>query len=565
LGIVCLLAALEPACAQPAAGAVLTGPYRIAGTVVNAITGEPVRGAMMAILTIQDSHIFASTESGEGGRFTLEHLPAAKFQLTASKRGYSTSFYNEHDGGYNSAIVTGAGPGAGEDTGNLVFKLTPSAVLNGVVTGDGGDPVEGATVMLFEKPRGHEPGAKIGQAGTAMTDDTGAYEFADLSPGEYMLAVKAQPWYAITHSSIGSGPTGGPTGETEAQAALDVAYPMTFFDSTTDESSATPIALAGGSRQQANLSLHAVPALRLEVNAPDQQEGKNAHPRLRQSIFGIEIGTGGEDVQYDDRTGKTEFAGVAPGPYELTQGDPPRVLEMDATANQQVDPDAGVPTVTVTATLRDTMGSPLTGLMTVTLEPVDGGGAGATDPSLIPSTVPFLVQPIVQPVSGSSFTAPVVAGVWAVQVQGQNGAMPVLSLMAGGQKLQGNRITVQDQPLSLIVTVSASTARVEGFARRSDRGFAGAMVVLVPRNLAAIAELARRDQSDSDGSFALLDVAPGEYTVVAIQDGWDLDWANPAVIARYLPDGTAVTVKDSRDHEPDRRVLLSDPVMVQAR
>jgi hypothetical protein len=226
---------------------------------------------------------------------------------------------------------------------------------------------------------------------------------------------------------------------------------------------------------------------------------------------------------------------------------------MDATASQQLDPDAGIPTVQVSAILRDTMGSPLTGLMTATLEPVDGGiGAGGA-------------AAIVQSVSGSSFTASAVPGIWAVRVQGQNGPMPVLSLTAGGQKLAGNRITVQDQPLSLVVTVSASTARVEGFARRSDRGFAGAMVVLVPRNLAAIAELARRDQSDSDGSFALLDVAPGDYTVVAIQSGWDLDWADPAVIARYLPDGTAVTVKDSRNHEPDRRVLLSEPVRVQAR
>ena len=35
-----------------------------------------------------------------------------------------------------------------------------------------------------------------------------------------------------------------------------------------------------------------------------------------------------------------------------------------------------------------------------------------------------------------------------------------------------------------------------------------------------MAGLIRRDQSDSDGSFALRDVVPGQYTVVAIQDGW---------------------------------------------
>jgi len=39
--------------------------------------------------------------------------------------------------------------------------------------------------------------------------------------------------------------------------------------------------------------------------------------------------------------------------------------------------------------------------------------------------------------------------------------------------------------------------------------------------------LFRRDQSDSDGSFSLRDAAPGKYTVVAIEDGWELEWAAP--------------------------------------
>ncbi|MFZ0393698.1 MAG: carboxypeptidase-like regulatory domain-containing protein, partial [Terracidiphilus sp.] len=54
--------------------------------------------------------------------------------------------------------------------------------------------------------------------------------------------------------------------------------------------------------------------------------------------------------------------------------------------------------------------------------------------------------------------------------------------------------------------------------------------------------LARRDQSDSDGSFSLADVPPGRYTVVAIADGWNLDWQDRAVIARYLRAGEPVTI-----------------------
>ncbi len=49
------------------------------------------------------------------------------------------------------------------------------------------------------------------------------------------------------------------------------------------------------------------------------------------------------------------------------------------------------------------------------------------------------------------------------------------------------------------------------------------MIALVPRDPDADRELFRRDQSDLDGTFSLGNVIPGEYTVVAIENGWDLN------------------------------------------
>jgi hypothetical protein len=68
------------------------------------------------------------------------------------------------------------------------------------------------------------------------------------------------------------------------------------------------------------------------------------------------------------------------------------------------------------------------------------------------------------------------------------------------------------------------------------------MVVLVPQDIANNALLFRRDQSDSDGSFTLANAVPGSYTVIAIANGWDLDWTNPAVLQPYLKRGEAVQV-----------------------
>jgi hypothetical protein len=136
----------------------------------------------------------------------------------------------------------------------------------------------------------------------------------------------------------------------------------------------------------------------------------------------------------------------------------------------------------------------------------------------------------------------------------------IISLTIGNRTLPGNQITVHDKPIQVIATVSFSETRVEGFARNRDgKGQSGAMIVLVPKEMKAFRSLARRDQSDSDGSFSLRDVVPGPYLVVAIQDGWELDWQRPEVIRRYLSGGIPVTVTESSG----KLLRLTDPVPVQ--
>jgi hypothetical protein len=87
------------------------------------------------------------------------------------------------------------------------------------------------------------------------------------------------------------------------------------------------------------------------------------------------------------------------------------------------------------------------------------------------------------------------------------------------------------------------------------------MVVLIPQDPGVNRGLFRRDQSDSDGSFSLRDAAPGKYTVVAIEDGWELEWARPQVIRRYLSKGIGVTITD----HSAKQLQLAEPVPVQAR
>jgi len=54
--------------------------------------------------------------------------------------------------------------------------------------------------------------------------------------------------------------------------------------------------------------------------------------------------------------------------------------------------------------------------------------------------------------------------------------------------------------------------------------------------------LFRRDQADSDGTFELNLVVPGRYTLMAIEDGWDLEWADPDVLQKYIASGESVQI-----------------------
>ncbi|MGO9776527.1 MAG: carboxypeptidase regulatory-like domain-containing protein [Terracidiphilus sp.] len=519
-----------------------TSGYRISGTVINSASGEPVRRATVAVLSEEaDGHIVESVETDNDGRFSLDGLPAAKFPLTASKRGFLTAFYDQHEG-YNTAIVTGAD----QDTSGLVFRLTPGAALHGVVTADGGDPVEGAKVMLFLKPHGHNPGDRIKKVDEANSDDTGAYEFDGLAAGEYLLVVKAEPWYAMSRSAAGG------TQRTEGDAAevLDVAYPMTYFDSTTDEASASPIELTGGSREEANFNLHAVPALQLTVEKAIKQNGGTANPALRQIVFGADISFEHSRAPNPSGTGTAEtdvveFYGVAPGHYALIQGDPPRIADLELTTSQQISPDIGASNMAVTGSLRSADGSTLPENLKMNLITRDNA----------------VLQMIGTTSSQGKFSFGMLpAGRYEIWIESSGKTLTVTSLTINGHIHPGNQLTVRDKPVQLVAMVSQSETRVEGFARKKDgKGQPGVMIVLVPREPSAFRSLVRRDQSDSDGSFSLRDVVSGQYTLVAIQDGWELDWARAEVIGRYLSHGVAVTVTESSG----KLLKLSEAVPVQ--
>jgi hypothetical protein len=283
------------------------------------------------------------------------------------------------------------------------------------------------------------------------------------------------------------------------------------------------------------------------VEAPRKPDGSSVRPQLRQTVFSTEVSTEGSGFADVTQSERTEIGGIAPGQYELTQGDPPRVVVLDASTSQQVEPNAGIPAFPLSGTLQSATGAPFTGEAVVTLEPVEGA---------------LGLKPMVSEFNRGSFSfAAVPAGKWKLVAEQSGLPVPVISVALGGRAHAGNLVAVQDRAATIVVRVSADGMRVEGFAEKNGKGMAGVMVLVIPKDSSAFPEMVRRDQSDSDGSFAVRDVVPGEYIVVAIEDAWELDWARAEVMSRYLLGGMAVTVKETSD----KVVHLAGPVPIQKR
>jgi hypothetical protein len=240
------------------------------------------------------------------------------------------------------------------------------------------------------------------------------------------------------------------------------------------------------------------------------------------------------------------FDGVAPGHYELSTGNPPRLIDFEATASAAVDASAGAATAPVSGTLESAGGTAPENLFLV-LMPVNAGGRHAALQTVARKGV-FLFPAVPQ-------------SEWELTAQSGGVPYPAVAVAEGGASHAGGAVRLGGRPLRLRVTLAAGTTRIVGMARKGGKGKAGAMVVLAPREPGALHSLARRDQSDSNGSFALRDVPPGEYTVVAMEDGWELDWGLPGALDRYLSHGVPVRVTAASG----KQLRLESPVEVQPR
>jgi uncharacterized protein (DUF2141 family) len=506
--------------------------FRITGTAVDAVSGAPVKGAEVS-LTRDRTTMTVLTQ--QDGRFIFENLEPGKYALSAQGKGYRLQAFDEHEN-FSTAIVAGVD----QNTENLVFRLTPAASISGQVTDEFSEGVRNAQVMLFSKGivNGKET---VQMQNQSSTDDKGRYNFAGLKPGHYYLAVYAQPWYAqhntFQFSDANSAGTGGLQPVTEQNANLDVVYPVTYYPHETVAARASMISLQPGDRAKVDLTLQPVPALHLRFAVHGSDLPQGAGVQVMQQIFGGPTIFANAQIISRDKD-SIEVAGIPPGHLIVRLGliqDPANSKTMRS-VQQEID-----------ATQDGTLNLTETGDQVEVSERVEVTGTVS-----LPDSAGILLRSVE---TGSGYfrniskegknefqTADVMPGSYNVFL-GNAPGFYIDKVQAAGATVSGNNVAIGGATqVRLVIRVGQGVGRVDGMAWRDSKPAAGVMILLIPNQSRSDPFQFHRDQSDSDGSFTLLEVPPGRYTLVAIENGWNQQWADPAVFKQWLSGGEAIQV-----------------------
>jgi hypothetical protein len=510
--------------------------FRISGRVIDAITGQPLARASVSINPTNSPNLPDSGRveiTDEKGLFAFTAVLAGKYVLSARHRGYLAQMYQQHEN-FMTAIVVGPGL----ESENLIFGLRPGASISGEVVDESDDPVRHADVMLFRQFLAGGRRRTL-QVRRVNTNDEGRYHFSHLNPGTYFVGVLAQPWYAqhgVRHrvkqenQDVGEG---GLQPLIEQNQNLDVVYPIAFFSNAGDLLGATPIALHSGDLAIADFRMRPVSATHVLVRTPSTEPEQNTSVSLTQTL--ADNDTIFIPAQVNPLgPGLVEVSGVPQGRFNLVlntqQGKAAshRSRKIQLENDSEVDATRSTSSLVVSGILRVEDGSPVAQPARVLLRN---------------STTGESVDVAVSAAGEFSFKEnPVEPGSYELMIIEPQGLF-IRSLASANAKTSGRSLEIATaQDVNVTINASQGSGRITGVALKKDKPAVGVMMVLAPFDLKGNPALFRRDQSDSDGTFTLSAVVPGRYTLMAIEEGWDLEWGDPNVLQKYIAGGEAVQI-----------------------
>ena len=483
----------------------------ISGIVVQSGSQLPIVGAT---IDVSGAGVQRSATTDDQGSFLIEKLQPGRYSITSRKPG----FIGKNKSSTTLSIVPGVPIKA------VRLELIATGVITGRVLNEDRSPQPGKTVIAV-KPT-YEMGKRIlttcveinGQS--AETDDRGQYRLYGLEPGDYYMAV------------------------TDGRSCQ---YASQFYPTATDPGEAVPIKVIGGNTIEMDFSMrsHETHSVTFRVVSSDSMRSSGNAVVVMHGTNGIEVRaqrlSPGSRTLIQQSDNRYTIGGLPRGRYDIyfstsaTFGNIAHFTTDIHDRDVDVGPVVLGPLVPLTGRLR--FPGTLSGQVRVRL--------WASEGPLMLRGIPLAAATVTP---DGSFRWEYVPGrKYFVQVTGLPEDAYLVSVQYRGENALITGIAVGEEPEApLELTASANGGVVEGIVR-DDRGtlFVAGHVALVPIGTRrANVTLFRDIPIDSNGSFVIRGVAPGEYELFAWDDVAAGAWQDRTFLQAFESRPMRVSVRE---------------------
>jgi hypothetical protein len=474
------------------------------GTVVNAVTGEPVARAHVSVISAGTAYA-ASTDGS--GNWLISNMGCAPAQLQVTRPGF----------------LQGAGGNAGRDTAafrslqlvsgsparDLRTELFPQSVALGRVLDDQGDPVMGVQIVALAT-RVVEGRARLQQAGAAVTNDLGEYRLANLQRGKYLFCAHMNQNAAIQSAS--------------QTIPADSCYPGPL-----EGGPASAMEISAGRETKIDFTVNQVLPVHIRGTITGLPEGRGIGVNLIKRSVSSDFQ---QNVPGTVRGGQFDFR-VPSGSYMITAD----YFEAGKRLSARVPVDAGASDIDNVVVHLDS-GFTITGTIRVISQ--SGRPAPQFGMSLRPSEPANATGQFKRDPDHPSFTfTDMVPGDFRLETTAP-APFYVKSANLAGQDILNNEIPISQAAGPIEVTLADDGGSIDADVVDSAGNPVAARVasVMLLRGRIRVSVFT----AQSNGHIRLQNVAPGDYTIYAWDDPNAVQYAEPDWMRRYGAGGVPVSV-----------------------
>jgi hypothetical protein len=468
----------------------------VEGVITNALTGEPIPRAHVVLngSISGRQQQFGAVTTAEG-KFSINSVPPASYSVTLERVGFLMGQTPE------DWFARGISLQSGEKKDGLNLKLVPVAAIIGRVVDGNGEPMEGVNVSIETAMTSRGPRAGI------TTNEKGEFRIGGLAAGRYSVKASSR--------SLPFPP------EVRSDGTVEIHYASTYYPNTTDLASASPIRIGAGA-EVSGIEIRMVPWPIVRLSGTVTGLPKDAQRAFIEVHRGQSAAGNGAQAKSN---GTFELWRLDPGKY--------RVVANCSSGGSMIRSTPVEIEVTQTnidgIELRMVPPADLIGQV----EFEDEQARNPPQP-MMPGSTAQTPKPPQQPrrlmlteVYGSGvFTADLMQdGSFAFHAV-QPGTYRlfatwnvfVKSTRLGDSQTDGDILDLRNgagAPLSALV--STNWAELSGVVN-DDKGPASGVVVALVREGGDVFTPGHQSSTGPDGSYKFSNVAPGRYTVAALDD-----------------------------------------------